>query len=441
VPAPDPAPTSSIVVPVVETLVVDAAVWSIARATNGQRSPDWSIKWPDIILSYPFRPWTFDQDDFDTNQFLHAYHGATVFSAARSSGLGFWESALFPFVSSLLWELFLETQGPSGNDQITTTFGGVFLGEALFRSSDMLLHGGGEPPGAPREIGAFVVNPMASFNRLVFGYPSDVERPIRSFSTFSAGVGAGRAAGSLTGASGTGVQGSAAIQVTQFGVDGWKARRPFEHFDLSVGFSAGAGVQVTNGASAAEWYLLTEGLLFPWRIDGGERLQGLWGIFGGYDYDEPGVLRISTSTIGVGATGEWRLPGASLQATGILSWVVLANSDAMGAPVTQQSYKVGPSGEMLLDLRMILEDRATARLWLREYVLSGPVHSTGWENVTRGGASVLVRILGPHAVTLEGEVASRNGHYPGVPEDTQRAAFLRVFYTFVTDERLGAVLE
>jgi hypothetical protein len=89
---------------------------------------------------------------------------------------------------------------------------------------------------------------------------------------------------------------------------------------------------------------------------------------------------------------------------------------------------------------MILGDRARVRLWAREYVLAGPVHGSGWEDITRGSASVLVRILGPHAVTVEGEIASRRGHYPEVPGDVQRAAFVRVLYSFVTDLRLGAVL-
>ena len=439
-PAKSGAPERSWLVPALETLTLDLGVWTIARLTNGTRSPDWSIRWPDVVLTYPFRAWRFDLDDFDTNQFLHPYQGALFFTAARSSGLDFWESALYPLLGSLFWELFLETQAPSVNDQIATTFGGVFLGEALFRSSDMLLHGGGSPPGVLRQVGSFLVAPMAGFNRLVFGYPDDVERPVSSLSVFSAGAGGGWSTPAPGIQARTGVQGAAAIRVTQFGVDGWRARRPFEHFDLSVGFAAGSGASVSGGAAGAEWYLLVSGLLFPWRIDGGPRLQGLWGVYGGYDYDEPGVLRVSTSTLGLGATGEWRLSGASLQGTAVASWVVLGNSDAMGAPVTTRSYKIGPAGELLVEARAVLGDRALARLWLREYLLGGPVHATGWEEVTRAGASLLVRILGPHGVSLEGELASRRGHYPDAPGDAQQAAFVRVLYSFVTDERLGAVL-
>ncbi len=427
-------------VPALETLALDVGIWGVARVTNGTRAPDWSIRWPDLVLTYPYRAWQFDLDDFDTNQFLHPYSGSLFFTAARASGLDFWESALYPLLGSLFWELFLEAQAPSVNDQITTTFAGVFLGEALFRSSDMLLHGGGDPPGVLRQIGSFLVAPMAGVNRLAMGYPDDVERPIASLSVFSAGAGGGWAAPAPGVEARTGWQGAASIRVTQLGVGGWKARRPFEHFDLSVGFAAGAGASVTGGATGAEWYLLVSGLLFPWRSDGGPRLQGLWGVFGGYEYDEPRVLRVSTSTLGLGLTGEWRLAGASLQGTAVASWVVLANSDAMDAPVTTRSYKMGPCGELQAEGRAILGDRALARLWVREYLLGGPVHSAGWEEITRAGASMLVRVLGPHGVTVEGELASRRGHYPDAPGDVQQAAFVRVLYSYVTDERLGAVL-
>jgi hypothetical protein len=426
-------------VPSVETLALDLGIWAVAAATNGARSPDWSIRWPDVILDYPFRAWQLDLDDFDTNQFLHPYHGAMLFTAGRSSGLGFWESSLFPILGSLFWELFLETQAPSVNDQITTTLGGVFLGEALFRSSDMVLLGGGDSPGALRQAGAFLVAPVAAFNRLVFGYPTDVERPISSLSQFSLGAGGGWSTGAAGSAS-TGPQGYAAIQVTQFGVGGWKARRPFEHFDLSLGFAAGSGASVTSGAQHAQWYLRVRGLLLPGRIDGGARLQGLWGLFGGYDYDEPGVLRVSTSSLGLGAAGEWDLGGARLQATGVASWVALGNSDAAGDPVALRSYKVGPAGQVLLDARLLLGDRAWVRLWAREYLLAGAVGSTGWEEITRASASLLVRVIGPHALSVEAELASRRGHYPEAADDRQQATFLRFGYSLVTDERLGAVL-
>ena len=57
------------------------------------------------------------------------------------------------------------------NDYVTTTIGGSFVGESLFRMASLLLEGGGggERPGFWRELGAAVISPPTGLNRLVFG--------------------------------------------------------------------------------------------------------------------------------------------------------------------------------------------------------------------------------------------------------------------------------
>jgi hypothetical protein len=77
--------------------------------------------------------WVFDQDCFTVNEIGHPYHGSLYFTAARSNGLGFWESAAGTVLGSASWELFGETELPSINDIISTTMGGVVLGEIEHR--------------------------------------------------------------------------------------------------------------------------------------------------------------------------------------------------------------------------------------------------------------------------------------------------------------------
>ncbi len=77
--------------------------------------------------------WVHDNDQFSVNQFLHPYGGTVYFGLARSAAPNFWESWLYTEAGSLLWELGGEKTCHSINDQITTTFGGTFLGEPLFR--------------------------------------------------------------------------------------------------------------------------------------------------------------------------------------------------------------------------------------------------------------------------------------------------------------------
>jgi hypothetical protein len=80
----------------------------------------------------------WDYDDFGTNQFGHAYHGAMYHSIARSRGMSFLESSIYTFLGSLTWEYFWESEYPGKNDHIFSAFGGIHLGEALFRMANLI---------------------------------------------------------------------------------------------------------------------------------------------------------------------------------------------------------------------------------------------------------------------------------------------------------------
>jgi Domain of unknown function (DUF3943) len=128
--------------------------------------------------------WVVDNDQFSVNQFLHPYGGTTYFGLARAASLNFWELSLATATGSLIWELGGERTRPSINDQFTTTFGGIFLGEPLFRMANLLLETDDEgEPGFWRELAAGIISPPTAFNRFVFGnrfdaiYPSTNRRP------------------------------------------------------------------------------------------------------------------------------------------------------------------------------------------------------------------------------------------------------------------------
>jgi len=112
----------------------------------------------------------WDEDHFLMNQFLHPFHGANYFNAARSNGLSFWESAPYTFGGSLMWELFMENEPPSYNDLVTTSFSGITLGEISYRVSNLIIDEssiGFER--FLREFTSTVINPMQGFNRLIRG--------------------------------------------------------------------------------------------------------------------------------------------------------------------------------------------------------------------------------------------------------------------------------
>src|SRR5229473_8205947 len=126
----------------------------------------------------------FDTDPFGVNQIGHPYQGSFYSGFARSAGLSYWESLGYSLLGSFLWATAGATSKPSINDYVTTTIGGSFVGEALFRMSSLLLEGGGETPGFWRELGAALLSLPTAFNRLVFGDRFDAVFPSRNPEVF-----------------------------------------------------------------------------------------------------------------------------------------------------------------------------------------------------------------------------------------------------------------
>lgn len=127
------------------------------------------ISWSSIKNNFE-TGFIWDNDNFKTNLFSHPYQGNLYYNAARTNGLNFWESAPYAFLGSLIWEMFMETQPPSTNDIIATTFGGIGIGETAYRVSSLILceqSTGFER--VVREICAGIVNPVRGVNRLIYG--------------------------------------------------------------------------------------------------------------------------------------------------------------------------------------------------------------------------------------------------------------------------------
>ena len=116
---------------------------------------------------------TYDDNEFKTNQWVHPFNGAAYYNSGRANGLGFWESSVFAITGAFHWECCGETHPISYNDQISTGIGGIALGEAQYRlSSEILNNLSGGRGRFWREFGAFLVDPIRGFNRIVSGRAS-----------------------------------------------------------------------------------------------------------------------------------------------------------------------------------------------------------------------------------------------------------------------------
>ncbi len=133
------------------------------------RDPYSYISFGNFIDHQRISAWDWDDNEFTTNQIDHPYHGQLYFNAFRSNGYNFYQSSLATLAGSYIWETAGETQHPSINDLINTSFGGIILGEMTHRLSRHIL---GRAARSPRkrvsnEIGAFFVNPVNGLNRLL----------------------------------------------------------------------------------------------------------------------------------------------------------------------------------------------------------------------------------------------------------------------------------
>jgi hypothetical protein len=81
----------------------------------------------------------WDNDGFETNMWDHPMQGNFNFNIARYNGYNHWQSYIYNFGGSLFWEMFLENEPPSLNDQISTVVGGQAIGEVTYRISDCIM--------------------------------------------------------------------------------------------------------------------------------------------------------------------------------------------------------------------------------------------------------------------------------------------------------------
>jgi hypothetical protein len=365
--------------------------------------------------------WVLDDDQFWINQFGHPYQGMWSMTAARSAGLGFWRSTPYAFASSLVWEIAGETEPPSINDQITTPIGGIVLGEVLFRLAG-ILRGDGRNPW--REIGAGLLAPMDALNHgLLRDGHDELDEP-RAW-TLSAGPVTARLAWDAEGPP-PGWETSPEVAFRMVHGLAWHPafhfERPFDHFELQAAYA---------GRSNPDATLILRGLLAGATYGGPAGWRGVYGLYGSFDLDTPGVFRVSTSALGLGTSGG-RLFAHDLllEGTAIVSGILMGGAGQVprDAEGKGRDYRLGPGGQSVLELQLTAAERAAVRLGLRHYLLFGAGAIGGDELIGAGDAAVVVRIAGEHGVGIEGTLHTRTLW----PEVGGREAFtgrsVRVFW-------------
>ena len=378
--------------------------------------------------------WRVDRDPFTTNQLGHPYQGSMYHGFARSAGLNYWESLGYTVVGSAFWEIAGETTPPSLNDQITTGFGGSFLGEALFRMSNLVLEKA-NLPAFWREVSAAAISPPTGLNRLAFGDRFDTIFPSRDPVYY------GRLALGVTTATQSNAGPSTKLKHTEaiadFSLDyglpgkpGYNYNRPFDYFTFKATVSSANGFE----------NLMTRGLLVGTDYEAGKNYRGVWGLYGSYDYIEPQLFRVSSTALSLGTTGQWWLTQAiALQGSVLAGAGYAAVGTVNGTAENDHHFGVAP--QALIALRVIFGDRAALDTTTRGNFVSrvGGADRAGHDNIFRTDAAFTVRVYRQHAVAIRYLFSRRDTFSPDFGDRSQSSGTVGLFYTFLGNDGFGAV--
>ena len=356
---------------------------------------------------------TWDNDCFLDDQLAHPYHGAMYHNSARASGYGFWSS--FPFVAagSAGWELFGENIQASLNDLITTTFGGMALGEVTYRLSGLLgSRSGGKRAGLGRQLGAFVTSPLATTHELLGG--RGWEHDYAALPSVPVSFAIGRQA----------KHAFLELAVQYGNPSGDSFARPYDAFDFRMRVSPGSDTVVNHVGIS--------GLLVRHQLSQSQRSGLFLGLFQHYDYDEVPGIKLSGHSVSGALLYQRRLGERSrLNLSAHAEGLLLGGISSDYGFYWRRDFDWGPGAGARLAASFSRDELEWLRvegrlLWLHSLHGSDGNHLT---SSFRVGAAVPV--AGPLGVGGDLSLTTRHSRYRDYAPVTKRVPQLSAFVMLV----------
>jgi hypothetical protein len=217
------------------------------------------------------------------------------------------------------------------------------------------------------------------------------------------------------------------------GKDGYTYTRPFDYFHFEFDLLANSSNTVDN--------VMIRGLLVGTDYYSGHTIDGIWGIYGGYDYISPYIFRVSSTSVSLGTTLQVRLGGSVVlqgSALGGIGYAAAGNT----TPVGQRDYHYGLAPQVLGAMRLIFGNRAMLDATGRYYDVTssgGGDNLGGSESVHRLNTGFTLRIFGHQALGIQYIESLRSAHYSGLPSSHQSVGTVAVVYTMLGKTGFGAV--
>jgi len=292
----------------------------------------------------------WDDNNFNTNQFAHPYHGSLYFNAARSNGYSFWEAVPFTFGGSYLWEFFGETHHPSMNDWIATSVGGAALGEMIHRFGRMIRDNGAA--GGRRntqEVAGFLVDPMGGLNRIIDGDWGRLHEnhPERFAKNYSSRLDLGFR---TVGEDKLGDTDTTRVFM-EFDFDYGDPfygdmGSPYDHFNLEL--------QLNFSDVSTIGRVQSVGLLGGMFLKDTEDQAHILGAFHHFDFMNNSKLEWGAQTVGAGLLSRWEnVLGATLRTEAHVGGIILGASSSDYASFSGRSYDYGPGLQISLQGELI----------------------------------------------------------------------------------------
>ena len=404
--------------PLLDVVIVNVTMWSLPWALG----VEWAQVGPDSWQHNLETGLQWDDNEFEVNQFGHPYQGGLYFAAARVNGLTFWESIPYTLAGSLSWEFFAETEEPSTNDWMTTTWGGFFFGEALLRLSNNIVDE--TASGAERlwrEFAAFAVNPVNGIDRLFTGRawasgPSTKTFPIETTLRIGPdGIG-------LSSGTGWGQTVRLYVEVEYGDLYAKPAFDiPFEYFDLSAQLSFGNDIlgQSFDGTGALLGTRFSMGKgnvdLFAWVLAYQYFTNGTTEML---TRDTNGVYQLGNMGTGPAWFANWQLgSGFSLDTQLELLFVPMGAITSPYAKIeANRSYNYGVGGSTRLELS--LRHRRLGRVYGQVdrylyYIVDG---ASGIEHLGVLQLGFYANIYAGHGLGAAAIRYDRNSYYHDYPD-------------------------
>lgn len=316
--------------------------------------------------------WEWDPNPIRVNSFEHPWAGAAYYNVARANGLSVYAAMPLTLAGSLMWELVGEPRPPSTNDLVTTTLGGVLLGEPLrLMSMELLDNQASGLNRFLREATVLVFNPGLGLDRLSRGqsWTTGANPPARG----TAPIRAAAAFGAVRLEPADGHPGSEAnAAILRLDLDYGDPFAPGDH----ATFSSFAGTVEFSSLSAVLTRLSLRGLLTPiGRRESAD--DDLTGVFLDFDYRWDNRVGFALQSVGLGFLSQFGGESWKLQ-TDLSGELVplLASTDRWSREAIGRYYEFGTG----------VGARAAARLERRNAVLLS-ASLRGYWTATLNGAS------------------------------------------------------